>query len=164
MLRATFALQVSLCSLPLGGVPAREHNPLFLWCAQPHPTLLQFLSTSGTIIQNLKCVRKRKQNIFSLFSSSVSSTKSTGWCLNSSQLKVIYKSDLPIICFVINITQLFLQLMGVLPILPLLFPVMWVLLNAFGEARVLAEFSRASPAGLVRDGHTYTHTHINTYA
>ncbi|XP_034413781.1 transmembrane protein 94 isoform X2 [Cyclopterus lumpus] len=43
-----------------------------------------------------------------------------------------------------------LQLMGVLPILPLLFPVMWVLLNAFGEARVLAEFSRASPAGLVR--------------
>lgn len=54
--------------------------------------------------------------------------------------------------------------MGVLPILPLLFPVMWVLLNAFGEARVLAEFSRASPAGLVRDGYTYTHTHINTYA
>ncbi|XP_028331237.1 transmembrane protein 94 isoform X2 [Gouania willdenowi] len=41
-----------------------------------------------------------------------------------------------------------LQLMGVLPILPLLFPVMWVLVNAFGEARVLAEFSRASPAGL----------------
>lgn len=41
-----------------------------------------------------------------------------------------------------------LQLMGVLPILPLLFPVMWVLLNAYGEARVLAEFSRASPAGL----------------
>lgn len=40
--------------------------------------------------------------------------------------------------------------MGVLPILPLLFPVMWVLVNAFGEARVLAEFSRASPAGLVR--------------
>ncbi|XP_074519033.1 transmembrane protein 94 isoform X2 [Halichoeres trimaculatus] len=42
-----------------------------------------------------------------------------------------------------------LQVMGVLPILPLLFPVMWVLLNAFGEARVLAEFSRASPAGLL---------------
>ncbi|KAF3704786.1 Transmembrane protein 94 [Channa argus] len=41
-----------------------------------------------------------------------------------------------------------LQLMGVLPILPLLFPVMWVLINAFGEAMVLAEFSRASPAGL----------------
>ncbi|XP_041829106.1 transmembrane protein 94 isoform X2 [Melanotaenia boesemani] len=41
-----------------------------------------------------------------------------------------------------------LQLMGVLPILPLLFPLMWVLVNAFGEARVLAEFSRASPAGL----------------
>lgn len=41
-----------------------------------------------------------------------------------------------------------LQLMGVLPILPLLFPVMWVLVNAYGEARVLAEFSRASPAGL----------------
>uniref|UniRef100_A0A8C3AZA3 Transmembrane protein 94 n=1 Tax=Cyclopterus lumpus TaxID=8103 RepID=A0A8C3AZA3_CYCLU len=38
---------------------------------------------------------------------------------------------------------------SVLPILPLLFPVMWVLLNAFGEARVLAEFSRASPAGLL---------------
>ncbi|XP_037547478.1 transmembrane protein 94 [Nematolebias whitei] len=42
-----------------------------------------------------------------------------------------------------------LQLMGVLPILLLLFPVMWVLVNAFGEARVLAEFSRASPAGLL---------------
>ncbi|XP_072311637.1 transmembrane protein 94 isoform X2 [Eucyclogobius newberryi] len=41
-----------------------------------------------------------------------------------------------------------LQLMGVLPILPLLFPVMWVLVNAFGEAQVLAEFSKASPAGL----------------
>lgn len=43
----------------------------------------------------------------------------------------------------------YLQVMGVLPILPLLFPVMWVLVNAFGEARVLAEFSRVSPAGLV---------------
>ncbi|XP_057681436.1 transmembrane protein 94 isoform X2 [Corythoichthys intestinalis] len=42
-----------------------------------------------------------------------------------------------------------LQLMGVLPVLPLLFPVMWVLVNAFGEARVLAEFSHASPAGLL---------------
>ncbi|XP_069373457.1 transmembrane protein 94 isoform X3 [Paralichthys olivaceus] len=42
-----------------------------------------------------------------------------------------------------------LQLMGVLPILPLLFPVMWVLVNAFGEARVLAEFNRVSPAGLL---------------
>uniref|UniRef100_A0A3Q4IG62 Transmembrane protein 94 n=1 Tax=Neolamprologus brichardi TaxID=32507 RepID=A0A3Q4IG62_NEOBR len=41
-----------------------------------------------------------------------------------------------------------LQLMGVLPILPLLFPIMWVLVNAYGEARVLAEFSRVSPAGL----------------
>ncbi|XP_029383432.1 transmembrane protein 94 isoform X2 [Echeneis naucrates] len=41
-----------------------------------------------------------------------------------------------------------LQVMGVLPILPLLFPVMWVLVNAFGAARVLAEFSRVSPAGL----------------
>uniref|UniRef100_A0A3Q4NAW6 Transmembrane protein 94 n=1 Tax=Neolamprologus brichardi TaxID=32507 RepID=A0A3Q4NAW6_NEOBR len=42
-----------------------------------------------------------------------------------------------------------LQLMGVLPILPLLFPIMWVLVNAYGEARVLAEFSRVSPAGLL---------------
>ncbi|XP_061561658.1 transmembrane protein 94 isoform X2 [Phycodurus eques] len=42
-----------------------------------------------------------------------------------------------------------LQLMGVLPVLPLLFPVMWVLVNAFGEARVLAEFSHVSPAGLL---------------
>ncbi|XP_049614468.1 endoplasmic reticulum magnesium-transporting P-type ATPase [Syngnathus scovelli] len=42
-----------------------------------------------------------------------------------------------------------LQLMGVLPVLPLLFPVMWVLVNAFGEARVLAEFSHGSPAGLL---------------
>uniref|UniRef100_A0A3P8Z9Y8 Transmembrane protein 94 n=1 Tax=Esox lucius TaxID=8010 RepID=A0A3P8Z9Y8_ESOLU len=42
-----------------------------------------------------------------------------------------------------------LQLMGVLPILPLLFPVMWVLVNAYGEASVLAESSRASPMGLL---------------
>ncbi|KAF7649423.1 hypothetical protein LDENG_00140690 [Lucifuga dentata] len=42
-----------------------------------------------------------------------------------------------------------LQLMGVLPILPLLFPVMWVLVNAFGEACVLAEFSHTSPTGLL---------------
>ncbi|TRY56661.1 hypothetical protein DNTS_014136 [Danionella cerebrum] len=41
-----------------------------------------------------------------------------------------------------------LQMMGVLPILPLLFPVMWVLVNAYGEARVLAESSRNSPTGL----------------
>lgn len=54
----------------------------------------------------------------------------------------------------------YLQLMGVLPILPLLFPVMWVLVNAFGEARVLAEFSHVSPAGLVSDA--LTHTHTNT--
>lgn len=48
--------------------------------------------------------------------------------------------------------------MGVLPILPLLFPVMWVLVNAYGEARVLAEFSRVSPAGLVRNPPTPTPT------
>ncbi|XP_041938514.1 transmembrane protein 94 isoform X1 [Alosa sapidissima] len=42
-----------------------------------------------------------------------------------------------------------LQMMGVLPILPLLFPVMWVLVNAYGEARVLAESSRNSPTGLL---------------
>ncbi|KTG40001.1 hypothetical protein cypCar_00014930, partial [Cyprinus carpio] len=41
-----------------------------------------------------------------------------------------------------------LQMMGVLPILPLLFPVMWILVNAYGEARVLAESSRNSPTGL----------------
>uniref|UniRef100_A0A665X4I4 Cation-transporting P-type ATPase C-terminal domain-containing protein n=1 Tax=Echeneis naucrates TaxID=173247 RepID=A0A665X4I4_ECHNA len=51
-----------------------------------------------------------------------------------------------------------LQVMGVLPILPLLFPVMWVLVNAFGAARVLAEFSRVSPAGLVSD-ETTTQSH-----
>ncbi|KAG9350349.1 hypothetical protein JZ751_026703 [Albula glossodonta] len=48
-------------------------------------------------------------------------------------------------CF--NFIQL--QMMGVLPILPLLFPVMWVLVNAYGEARVLAESSRSSPTGLL---------------
>ncbi|XP_066560947.1 transmembrane protein 94 [Amia ocellicauda] len=42
-----------------------------------------------------------------------------------------------------------LQVMGVLPILPLLFPVMWVLVNAYGEARVLAESSRTSPTSLL---------------
>ncbi|KAG7491704.1 hypothetical protein MATL_G00006910 [Megalops atlanticus] len=48
-------------------------------------------------------------------------------------------------CF--NFIQL--QMMGVLPILPLLFPVMWVLVNAYGEARVLAESNRTSPTGLL---------------
>uniref|UniRef100_W5N072 Transmembrane protein 94 n=1 Tax=Lepisosteus oculatus TaxID=7918 RepID=W5N072_LEPOC len=42
-----------------------------------------------------------------------------------------------------------LQVMGVLPILPLLFPVMWVLVNAYGEARVLAESNKTSPTGLL---------------
>ncbi|XP_064423623.1 transmembrane protein 94 isoform X2 [Latimeria chalumnae] len=41
-----------------------------------------------------------------------------------------------------------LQVNGVLPILPLLFPVMWILVTAYGEARVLAQFSKASPTGL----------------
>uniref|UniRef100_A0A673M652 Transmembrane protein 94-like n=1 Tax=Sinocyclocheilus rhinocerous TaxID=307959 RepID=A0A673M652_9TELE len=43
-----------------------------------------------------------------------------------------------------------LQMMAVLPILPLLFPVMWILVNAYGEARVLAESSRNSPTGLMK--------------
>lgn len=38
---------------------------------------------------------------------------------------------------------------GVLPILPLLFPVLWVLATACGEARVLAQMSKASPSSLV---------------
>uniref|UniRef100_A0A672LSQ8 Transmembrane protein 94 n=1 Tax=Sinocyclocheilus grahami TaxID=75366 RepID=A0A672LSQ8_SINGR len=42
-----------------------------------------------------------------------------------------------------------LQMMGVLPILPLLFPVMWILVNAYGEARLLAESSCNSPTGLL---------------
>uniref|UniRef100_A0A672LW06 Transmembrane protein 94 n=1 Tax=Sinocyclocheilus grahami TaxID=75366 RepID=A0A672LW06_SINGR len=40
-------------------------------------------------------------------------------------------------------------MMGVLPILPLLFPVMWILVNAYGEARLLAESSCNSPTGLL---------------
>uniref|UniRef100_A0A4W3GK90 Transmembrane protein 94 n=1 Tax=Callorhinchus milii TaxID=7868 RepID=A0A4W3GK90_CALMI len=42
-----------------------------------------------------------------------------------------------------------LQVNGILPILPLLFPVMWVLVTAYGEARVLAQFSKAPPVGLL---------------
>lgn len=42
-----------------------------------------------------------------------------------------------------------LQVNGVLPILPLLFPVLWVLATACGEARVLAQMSRGSPSSLV---------------
>lgn len=41
------------------------------------------------------------------------------------------------------------QVNGVLPILPLLFPVLWVLATACGEARVLAQMSKASPSSLV---------------
>jgi hypothetical protein len=36
-----------------------------------------------------------------------------------------------------------------LPILPLLFPVLWVLATACGEARVLAQMSKVSPSSLV---------------
>lgn len=41
------------------------------------------------------------------------------------------------------------QVNGVLPILPLLFPVLWVLATACGEARVLAQMSKGSPSSLV---------------
>ncbi|XP_077183955.1 transmembrane protein 94 isoform X3 [Paroedura picta] len=41
-----------------------------------------------------------------------------------------------------------LQVNGVLPILPLLFPVLWILATAFGEARVLAQMSKTSPTSL----------------
>uniref|UniRef100_A0A8C3XCS9 Transmembrane protein 94 n=1 Tax=Catagonus wagneri TaxID=51154 RepID=A0A8C3XCS9_9CETA len=47
-------------------------------------------------------------------------------------------------------TLLQLQVNGVLPILPLLFPVLWVLATACGEARVLAQMSKGSPSSLVR--------------
>ncbi|OXB56250.1 hypothetical protein ASZ78_006433 [Callipepla squamata] len=38
---------------------------------------------------------------------------------------------------------------GVLPILPLLFPVLWILATAFGEARVLAQMTKASSTSLL---------------
>lgn len=41
------------------------------------------------------------------------------------------------------------QVNGVLPVLPLLFPALWVLATACGEARVLAQMSKASPSSLV---------------
>ncbi|EMP23802.1 hypothetical protein UY3_19244 [Chelonia mydas] len=46
-------------------------------------------------------------------------------------------------------TLLQLQVNGVLPILPLLFPVLWVLATACGEARVLAQMSKASSTSLL---------------
>ncbi|XP_029456392.1 transmembrane protein 94 isoform X2 [Rhinatrema bivittatum] len=42
-----------------------------------------------------------------------------------------------------------MQVNGVLPVLPLLFPVLWILVTALGEARVLAEMSKASPTALM---------------
>ncbi|XP_043940880.1 transmembrane protein 94 isoform X2 [Protopterus annectens] len=47
-----------------------------------------------------------------------------------------------------QITFFHLQVNGMLPILPLLFPILWILVMAFGEAKVLAQFSKASPTGL----------------
>ncbi|KAM4662944.1 transmembrane protein 94 isoform 2-T3 [Discoglossus pictus] len=41
-----------------------------------------------------------------------------------------------------------LQVNAVLPVLPLLFPVMWLLVTALGEARVLAQMSKVSPSTL----------------
>uniref|UniRef100_A0A8C9MB65 Transmembrane protein 94 n=1 Tax=Panthera tigris altaica TaxID=74533 RepID=A0A8C9MB65_PANTA len=46
-------------------------------------------------------------------------------------------------------TLLQLQVNGVLPVLPLLFPALWVLATACGEARVLAQMSKASPSSLL---------------
>eukprot|EP00079_Xenopus_tropicalis_P039646 XP_017953417.1 PREDICTED: transmembrane protein 94 [Xenopus tropicalis] len=42
-----------------------------------------------------------------------------------------------------------LQVNAVLPVLPLLFPVMWILVTALGEARVLAQMSTTSPTSLM---------------
>ncbi|KAG9473645.1 hypothetical protein GDO78_004119 [Eleutherodactylus coqui] len=42
-----------------------------------------------------------------------------------------------------------LQVNAVLPVLPLLFPVMWILVTALCEARVLAQMSRKYPSSLV---------------
>ena len=47
------------------------------------------------------------------------------------------------------VITVFFQVNGVLPILPLLFPVLWILATAFGEARVLAQMSKASSTSLV---------------
>lgn len=47
------------------------------------------------------------------------------------------------------VIAIFFQVNGVLPILPLLFPVLWILATAFGEARVLAQMSKASSTSLV---------------
>ncbi|KAM9210912.1 transmembrane protein 94 isoform 7-T8 [Dugong dugon] len=46
-------------------------------------------------------------------------------------------------------TLLQLQVNSVLPILPLLFPVLWVLATACGEARTLAQMNEASPSSLL---------------
>ena len=71
---ATFAPMVCLWSLLLGGIPSREHYPLFLWCTQPHPCLLQFLSTSGRIIKNNIFSAKKRLECMQNFS-----TYSLGW-------------------------------------------------------------------------------------
>lgn len=52
------------------------------------------------------------------------------------------------VCLLV-VTDCFFQVNGVLPILPLLFPVLWILATAFGEARVLAQMSKASSTSLV---------------
>lgn len=118
-------------SPPKGCVSTRQHCSLFLWCTQPHSSLLQFLSASGMSGHLQFFTLQAKPFFFFYF------------------------------VLVTRHITLNLQLMGVLPILPLLFPVMWMLLNAFGEARVLAEFSRASPAGLVRCTHTCLRIHAS---
>lgn len=53
------------------------------------------------------------------------------------------------LCAYLWLEVLFFQVNGVLPILPLLFPVLWILATAFGEARVLAQMSKASSTSLV---------------
>lgn len=58
------------------------------------------------------------------------------------------RSDFSLSLSLLLITGFF-QVNGVLPILPLLFPVLWILATAFGEARVLAQMSKASSTSLV---------------
>lgn len=92
------------------GVPASKHHPVFLWCTQPHPSLLQFLSTSGKIIQNNKCAANKDWSecsilpfLFLVYISNVYEYSQSAYILIIISWKAIDKAKLFHYMFVLNV-------------------------------------------------------------
>ncbi|KAM7334585.1 hypothetical protein ACRRTK_007905 [Alexandromys fortis] len=77
---------------------------------------------------------------------------SVRWCLDMALLRPVTALDnerFTVQSVMLHYAVPVVLVNGMLPILPLLFPVLWVLATACGEARVLAQMSKASPSSLL---------------